>query len=150
MKQRYNEINHALCVHAALDAYDHKWSRKAFLRDASKYGGVSRIELARDELEGSIGAKIDVAEGVAYEMETRLDSVHITVNKNAIPYDPEKPTVTSGIRIGTPAVTTRGMKEAEMRKIGHLIALCAKDYDNQADAIRAEVQALCKKFPLFV
>lgn len=75
MKQRYNEINHALCVHAALDAYDHKWSRKAFLRDASKYGGVSRIELARDELDGSVGAKIVVAEGVAYEMETRLGEV---------------------------------------------------------------------------
>ena len=75
MKQRYNGINHSLCVHAVLDAYDKKWSRKAFLRDAGKYGGVSRIELARDELEGSIGAKIAVAEGVACEMETRLDEV---------------------------------------------------------------------------
>ena len=57
MKQRYNEINHALCVHAVLDAYDHKWRRKAFLRDAGKYGGVSRIERARDELDGSVGSK---------------------------------------------------------------------------------------------
>ena len=83
------------------------------------------------------------------ELEARLDSVHMTANKNAIPYDPEKPFVTSGIRIGTPAVTSRGMGEDEMRKIGHLIALCAKDYDNSADYIRSEVAKLCKDFPLF-
>nr|MBQ5811293.1 serine hydroxymethyltransferase [Clostridia bacterium] len=83
------------------------------------------------------------------ELEARLDSVHMTANKNAIPFDPEKPFVTSGIRIGTPAVTSRGMGESEMRKIGHLIALCAKDYDNSADYIRSEVAKLCEEFPLF-
>ena len=83
------------------------------------------------------------------ELERRLDTVHITVNKNAIPFDPEKPFVTSGIRIGTPAVTSRGMGTDEMKTIGRLIALCARDYEAQADTIRAEVAKLCERFPLF-
>ena len=83
------------------------------------------------------------------EMERRLDEVHITANKNAIPFDPEKPFVTSGIRVGTPAVTTRGLVEADMKKIAHLMALTAKEFDAKADAIRAEVAALCAKYPLF-
>ena len=83
------------------------------------------------------------------EMERRLDEVHITANKNAIPFDPEKPFVTSGIRVGTPAVTTRGLVETDMKKIAHLMALTAKDFDANADAIRAEVAALCEKYPLF-
>ncbi|MBR5538398.1 MAG: serine hydroxymethyltransferase [Clostridia bacterium] len=83
------------------------------------------------------------------ELEARLDAVHMTANKNAIPFDPEKPFVTSGIRIGTPAVTSRGMREEEMKKIGHLIALCAKDFENSADYIRGEVAKLCEAFPLF-
>ena len=83
------------------------------------------------------------------ELEARLDAVHMTANKNAIPFDPEKPFVTSGIRIGTPAVTSRGMGTAEMKKIGHLIALCAKDFENSADYIRGEVAKLCEEFPLF-
>ena len=83
------------------------------------------------------------------ELEARLDSVHITANKNAIPNDPEKPFVTSGVRIGTPAVTSRGMGAEEMKTIGHLIGLCAKEYETKADYIRAEVAKLCEKFPLF-
>ena len=83
------------------------------------------------------------------ELEHRLDAVGITVNKNAIPNDPEKPFVTSGVRIGTPAVTTRGMVEDDMRTIAHLIAMTARDFDANADKVRAEVAALCKKYPLF-
>ena len=83
------------------------------------------------------------------ELEVRLDEVHITVNKNAIPNDPEKPTVTSGIRVGTPAVTSRGMKEEEMKKIGHLIALTAADFEKNADTVRAEVADLTRRFPLY-
>lgn len=83
------------------------------------------------------------------ELEARLDSVHITANKNAIPFDPEKPFVTSGIRIGTPAVTSRGMGVEEMKTIGHLIALCAKDYENSVEYIKNEVHKLCEAFPLF-
>ena len=83
------------------------------------------------------------------EFEARLDSVHITVNKNAIPNDPEKPFVTSGVRVGTPAVTSRGLNTEDMKTIAHLFALTAKDYENSADKVRAEVAALCKKYPLY-
>ena len=83
------------------------------------------------------------------ELEVRLDEVHLTVNKNALPNDPEKPTVTSGIRVGTPAVTSRGMKETEMKKIGHLIALTAADFEKNADAVREEVADLCRRVPLY-
>ncbi|MBQ3065271.1 MAG: serine hydroxymethyltransferase [Clostridia bacterium] len=83
------------------------------------------------------------------EMETRLDSVHITVNKNAIPNDPQKPSLTSGIRVGTPAVTTRGLKEEDMRHVAHLMGLTARDYEANADYVRAEVAKLCEKYPLF-
>ena len=83
------------------------------------------------------------------EFEARLDSVHITVNKNAIPNDPEKPFVTSGVRVGTPAVTTRGLNEEDMKTIARLFGMVAKDYENTADAVRAEVDKLCKKYPLY-
>ena len=83
------------------------------------------------------------------EFEARLDSVHITVNKNAIPNDPEKPFVTSGVRVGTPAVTSRGLGAEDMKTIAHLFALTAKDYENSAPAVRAAVAELCKKYPLY-
>ena len=83
------------------------------------------------------------------ELEHRLDEVYITVNKNAIPNDPASPFVTSGIRVGTPAVTTRGFKEAEMVQIARLMALTAKDFEGSADAIRAEITDLCARFPLY-
>ena len=83
------------------------------------------------------------------ELEKRLDEVHITVNKNAIPNDPEKPFVTSGIRVGTPAVTTRGFGEEEMKVIGSLIWQTATEFDAKADAIRETVAAMCTKYPLY-
>ena len=83
------------------------------------------------------------------ELEKRLDAVHITVNKNAIPNDPEKPFVTSGVRIGTPAVTTRGMKEDEMREIARLIGMTTRDFEGTNEEVRARVAELCRKFPLF-
>jgi glycine hydroxymethyltransferase len=83
------------------------------------------------------------------ELEKRLDEVYITVNKNAIPDDPQSPFVTSGIRVGTPAATSRGFKEEDFAVIGHLIGLCAKDFENSADYIRAEVTKLCEKCPLY-
>ena len=83
------------------------------------------------------------------ELEHRLDEVYITVNKNAIHNDPEKPFVTSGIRIGTPAVTTRGLGVEEMEKIAEYIYLCATDFENKADEIRAGVNEICQKFPLY-
>lgn len=83
------------------------------------------------------------------ELEKRLDEVHITVNKNAIPNDPEKPFVTSGIRVGTPAVTTRGFGEEEMKVIGSLIWQAATDFDAKADSIRETVAEMCGKYPLY-
>jgi glycine hydroxymethyltransferase len=83
------------------------------------------------------------------ELEHRLDEVEITTNKNAIPNDPEKPFVTSGLRLGTAAVTTRGMNEADMDKIASLIALAATDFDAKKTYIRDEVDALCAAYPLY-
>jgi glycine hydroxymethyltransferase len=83
------------------------------------------------------------------EFEARLDSVHMTVNKNAIPNDPEKPFVTSGVRVGTPAVTSRGLNTEDMKTIAHLFALTAKDYEGSANKVRAAVAELCKKYPLY-
>ena len=83
------------------------------------------------------------------EMERRLDEVYITVNKNAIPNDPEKPFVTSGIRVGTPAVTTRGFKEEEMKIVGGLIAAAAHDFGGSQERLREQAQALTRKYPLY-
>lgn len=83
------------------------------------------------------------------ELEHRLDEVYITVNKNAIPNDPEKPFVTSGVRLGTPAVTTRGLTIEDMDKVAEFITLAATDFEAQADAIRAGVTEICKKHPLY-
>ena len=83
------------------------------------------------------------------ELETHLDEVYITVNKNAIPNDPQKPAFTSGVRIGTPAVTTRGLKEEDMKIIGECIYLTAKDFDNSAEKVRGMVTELTNKYPLY-
>ena len=83
------------------------------------------------------------------QLEKQLDEVYITVNKNAIPNDSESPFVTSGVRIGTPAVTSRGLVEDDMKKLAHLIKLAATDFENSAYYIRSEVTAICKKYPLY-
>ena len=83
------------------------------------------------------------------DLQTRCDANHITLNKNAIPGDPEKPSVTSGVRIGTAAVTTRGLGEAEMKKIAHCIALTAKDFDGTTEEVKATVAEICQQFPLY-
>ena len=83
------------------------------------------------------------------EFERRLDEVQITTNKNAIPNDPEKPFVTSGIRAGTPAVTSRGFKEPEMVQIARWLTEIATDFEGSKDRVRAEVNALCEKFPIY-
>lgn len=83
------------------------------------------------------------------ELEHRLDEVHITANKNTVPNDPQSPFVTSGVRLGTPAVTTRGFKEAEMDKIADWITLAVNDFDAKKSQISEEVQTLCAKFPIY-
>lgn len=83
------------------------------------------------------------------EMQIRLDDVNITCNKNGIPYDPEKPFITSGIRLGTPAVTTRGMTTGDMDEIAELISLTLRDFDSSAGDIRNRVDAICRRHPLY-
>ncbi len=83
------------------------------------------------------------------ELEHRLDEVYITVNKNAIPNDPQSPFVTSGVRIGTPAVTSRGLKEKDMDKIAECIFRTATDFEASADEVRGMVQAICEEYPLY-
>ncbi len=83
------------------------------------------------------------------ELEKRLDEVYITVNKNAIPNDPQSPFVTSGIRIGTPAVTTRGLQPEDMEIIADCIYKVTTDFEGAAEAVRAQVEALCARYPLY-
>ena len=83
------------------------------------------------------------------ELEHRLDEVRITANKNTIPNDPQSPFVTSGLRIGTPAVTTRGFKEPEMELIAGWISDIINDFDENKDRVLSEVQSLCERFPLY-
>ena len=83
------------------------------------------------------------------ELQVRCDANHITLNKNAIPGDPQKPSVTSGVRVGTPAVTTRGMGEEEMKRIAHCIALTARDFEGTSAEVKATVADICEKFPLY-
>ena len=83
------------------------------------------------------------------ELQNRCDQVYITLNKNTVPNDPRSPFVTSGVRIGTPAVTSRGLKEEDMPKIAECIWLAATDFENKADYIRAEVTKLCDKYPIY-
>ena len=83
------------------------------------------------------------------ELEHRLDEVNITANKNAIPNDPQSPFITSGLRIGTPAATTRGLNETDMVAIAEYISLAISDFENKADYIRNGVKEICKKYPLY-
>ena len=91
------------------------------------------------------GMKVDTGK----EAEQLLDEVGITCNKNAIPYDKQKPFVTSGIRLGTAATTTRGFMPEDMKEVARLIAMTLKDFDKNADEVRARVGALCAKYPLY-
>ena len=83
------------------------------------------------------------------ELQERLDVNHITLNKNAIPNDPESPAITSGVRIGTAAVTTRGLGGEEMKRIAKCIGMTARDFEGTAEAVKAEVADICDKFPLY-
>lgn len=83
------------------------------------------------------------------ELEKRLDDVYITVNKNAVPNDPQSPFITSGVRIGTPAVTARGLGEEDMKKIAECIYAAATDFENSKEKIRDTVTAVCAKYPLY-
>ena len=83
------------------------------------------------------------------DLQIKLDEVHITVNKNAIPNDPEKPFVTSGIRVGTPAATTRGLKEEDMKEIARIMGMVARDFEGNKEKAQEAVVALTKKYPIY-
>ena len=83
------------------------------------------------------------------ELEHRLDEVNITANKNSIPNDPESPFVTSGLRLGTPAATTRGFDEADFAEVGHLIALCINDFEANRETVKSAVADMCERHPLY-
>ena len=83
------------------------------------------------------------------ELEKLLHEAHITTNKNAVPFDPQKPTITSGVRIGTPAITTRGMKEAEMDRVAACIARIVDEGEAAVSKVTQDVLALCEQFPLY-
>lgn len=91
------------------------------------------------------GMKVDTGK----EAEHLLDEIGITCNKNAIPFDTQKPFVTSGLRLGSAAVTTRGFTEEDMAEVAEIIAITLKDFENRADEARARVRALCEKYPLY-
>ncbi|MCI8605491.1 MAG: serine hydroxymethyltransferase [Hungatella sp.] len=83
------------------------------------------------------------------ELQNKCDEVYITLNKNTVPNDPRSPFVTSGVRIGTPAVTSRGLKEADMEKIAECVWLAATDFEESADYIRGEVTKICDAYPIY-
>ncbi len=119
----------------------------AVLADALRKNG---IELVSDGTDNHLMLlKLTNFNITGKELEHRLDEVHITANKNTIPNDPNSPFVTSGLRIGTPAVTARGFKEKEMLLIADWIKDIITDFDNSKDRITAEVQALCAQFPIY-
>ena len=91
------------------------------------------------------GMKVDTGK----EAEHLLDEVGVTCNKNAIPFDKQKPFVTSGLRLGTAAVTTRGFGTEDIREVAAIISITLKDYENLAEEAKARVKALCEKYPLY-
>ncbi len=115
---------------------------KAFEKNGVKMvsGGTDNHLILLDLREEGITGK---------QLEHNLDEVYITVNKNAIPNEPLSPFITSGIRIGTPAVTTRGLVEADMEVIADCITMAIRDFDNKADEIREKVTKLLEKYPLY-
>ena len=83
------------------------------------------------------------------ELQNRCDEVYITLNKNTVPNDPRSPFVTSGVRIGTPAITSRGLVESDMDEIARCVWLAATDFENKADEIRASVTEICGRYPIY-
>ncbi len=135
LKPEFKEYGEQIVKNAAAMA-------KAFEKNGVKMvsGGTDNHLILLDLREEGITGK---------QLEHNLDEVYITVNKNAIPNEPFSPFITSGIRIGTPAVTTRGLKEEDMEVIADCITMAIRDFDNKADEIREKVTKLLEKYPLY-
>lgn len=142
----------AVCLKEALQpefkAYQHQVVlNAAALADQLMKDGVKLVSGGTDNHLVLIDLTKDGITGK--ELEHRLDSVGITVNKNAIPFDTQSPFITSGVRVGTPAATSRGFKEDDMREVADLIHLTITDFDAKQDEIAKRVAALCAKYPLY-
>ena len=142
----------AICFREAAQEEFKTYARK--IVDNAKVLAAGLLEEGFDLVTGGTDNHLMLADlrpmGISgIELQTRLDANHITLNKNAIPGDPAKPSVTSGIRVGTPAVTTRGMGAEEMKQIAKCIAMTAKDFEGTADAVQAIVKDICERFPLY-
>lgn len=142
----------AVCFGEALKP-EYKAYQTNVVRNAEVLAGAL-IEQGFDLVSGGTDNHLmllDLSDGelTGKELERRLDEVYITANKNTIPNEQRSPFVTSGVRLGTPAVTTRGLKEADMDVIAECIHLCATDFDSSADAIRVKVTELLSKYPLY-
>ena len=135
LKPEFRAYQHQIVVNAAAMA------------DTLKQAGVKLISGGTDN--HLMLVDLRQADISGRELEQRLDSVRITVNKNKVPGDTRSANETSGIRVGTPAVTARGFKEADAREVGALLALAAQDFEHKKDEIVQRVDALCKKFPLY-
>ena len=142
----------AVCLREAMQpefkAYAHNVVRNAkVLADALLQEGFDLVTGGTDN--HLMLADLRPMQITGKELQERCDANHITLNKNAIPGDPERPSVTSGVRIGTAAVTTRGLGAEEMKQIAHCVALTAKDFEGTADEVKATVADICEKFPLY-
>ena len=142
--------------------FETKAAKHAELHEMAMDGDVMRMR-AIDALPLPAGVTVSLKPGAHHlmlmdlrgtgvtgkEMQLRLDEVNITSNKNTIPFDPEKPFVTSGVRLGTAAVTSRGMDEADMEEIADLISLTLTDFDAKKEEIIRRVDALTSRYPLY-
>ena len=142
----------AVCFGEALKPefkeYQHKTvENAAALADALKARGLKLVSGGTDN--HMMMLDLRGTEVTGRELEHRMDKVNITANKNTIPGDPQSPFVTSGVRLGTPAVTTRGFGKPEMETIAELIAKVTFDYENSEESVRAAVKELCARFPLY-
>ena len=117
------------------------------MADVLLANGVKLITGGTDNHLMLVDLREEAISGRVYE--ERLDEVRITVNKNKIPGDPRPASETSGIRVGTPAITTRGFRRPDAEEVGHILTLALQDFDAKKPEIIERVDALCKKFPLY-
>ena len=137
-----------------LRRFDEQIARRGDVANRSEaVRDLIRASIAKEQMrtpnEHVIGSLTMIYDHHTGDLTRRLDEVHITANKNTVPNDPEKPFVTSGVRVGTPAVTSRGFKEPEMVQIAHWMGQTARDFDTCREQVRSEVDALCRQFPIY-